>query len=139
MPPTNPPDLGIKIQTRLTYDDAVARVRELLPEEGFGVLTEIDVQSTLKAKLDADFRRYVILGACNPQLAHRALSSYLDIGLLLPCNIIVYENEDGAATVNILEPIAALGMIGRPELADIAAEAAERLHRVAAALAGAGA
>ena len=129
-------ELGMKIQTSLSYDRAVARVRELLPEQGFGVMTEIDVQSTLKAKLDADFRRYVILGACNPKLARRALSTYLDIGLLLPCNVIVYENDDGTTTLNILEPIAVLGMSGRPELADIAAEAAERLSRVAAGLSG---
>ena len=109
-------------------------MRELLSEQGFGVLTEIDVASTLKTKLDVDFRRYVILGACNPRLAHEALSTYLDIGLVLPCNVIVYENDDATTTVNILDPLVALGMVGKSELEDVAAEAAVRMRRIADAL-----
>jgi uncharacterized protein (DUF302 family) len=92
------------------YEQAVDRVRLAPKEEGFGVLTEIDVKQTLKAKLDVDFRPYVILGACNPQLAHRALSADLGIGLLLPCNVVVYDNGDASSTVEIMDPEAALGL-----------------------------
>ena len=90
-------ELGTKVQTDIDYDDAVTRVRKLLAEQGFGILTEIDVKSTLKTKIDAGFRRYIILGACNPALAHRALSKEIDVGLMLPCNVIVYENDDGGS------------------------------------------
>ncbi|RME56970.1 MAG: DUF302 domain-containing protein, partial [Caldilineae bacterium] len=116
------------------YEEAVEKVTAALKEEGFGVLTEIDVKATLKKKLDVDFRRYVILGACNPPLAHKALSTKLDIGLLLPCNVIVYE-EDGGSVVSIVDPIAMLGVAEAEGLEDVAAEAARRLGRVRDALA----
>jgi len=113
----------------MSYEQAVSRVKELLQGEGFGVLTEIDVKKIMKQKLDAEFRKYVILGACNPTLAHRALGVELEIGLLLPCNVIVYE-DDGGAVMSIMDPIAALGVVGNEKLAPIAAEARERLERV---------
>jgi uncharacterized protein (DUF302 family) len=128
---------GMELQTRygfgtrlgLAYSEAVARTRELLKEEGFGVLTEIDVQKTLKEKLGADFPRYLILGACNPPLAHRALQAEREIGLILPCNVIVYE-EDGRSVVSVMDPITALGLVGNETLRPIAEDAATRLHRV---------
>jgi uncharacterized protein (DUF302 family) len=113
----------------LPYPEAVARTRELLKEEGFGVLTEIDVQKTLKEKLGAEFRKYVILGACNPLLAHRALQAEREIGLILPCNVIVYEEGTGSV-VSVTDPIPALGLVGNDTLRPIAEEAAARLHRV---------
>lgn len=117
------------------YEQAVEQVTAALKEEGFGVLTEIDVKATLKQKLNADFRRYVILGACNPPLAHRALSAELEIGLLLPCNVIVYE-EDGGSVVSIVDPLSMLGVAANPDLEPIANEARARLERVIAALTG---
>ncbi len=95
----------------MPYEEAVKRVRELLQEERFGVLTEIDVKKTMKQNLDAEFRKYVIRGACNPHLAHRAFEAELEIGLLLPCNVVVYE-ADGGSVVGIMDPIAALGTVG---------------------------
>jgi uncharacterized protein (DUF302 family) len=120
---------GFGTSVSLPYADAVARTRELLKEEGFGVLTEIDVQKTLKEKLAAEFRRYVILGACNPPLAYRALQAEREIGLILPCNVIVYEEGTGSV-VSVLDPIPALGLVGNETLRPIAEEAAARLHRV---------
>lgn len=111
------------------------RTRELLQEQGFGVLTEIDVRSTLKQKLGADFRPYKILGACNPQLAHRALTSEPGVGLLLPCNVVVEEAEQGRTRVRFLDPVAALGLVGNQALADVAQEARRRLQAVAERLA----
>ena len=120
---------GFGTRVALAYPDAVARTRELLKDEGFGVLTEIDVQKTLKEKLGAEFRKYVILGACNPPLAHRALQAEREIGLILPCNVIVY--EDGAGSVvSVMDPIPALGLVGNEALRPIAEDAAARLHRV---------
>lgn len=118
----------------LPYEQAIEKVTAALKEEGFGVLTEIDVKATLKKKLDAEFRRYVILGACNPKLAHQALNTELEIGLLLPCNVIVYEDEDGGSVVSIVDPIAMLGVVINPTLGEVANEAQTRLQRVAAAL-----
>jgi uncharacterized protein (DUF302 family) len=97
-------------------------------------LTEIDVKQTLKQKLDADFRRYVILGACNPPLAYRALQAELDLGLLLPCNVIVYEDEEGGSVVNLVDPFSMMAMTDNPELEPVAEDARARLQRVAAAL-----
>jgi uncharacterized protein (DUF302 family) len=105
-------------------------VTDALKGEGFGVLTEIDVKATLKKKLDVDFRRYVILGACNPPYAHRALLADLDVGLLLPCNVIVYEAGDEKTHVSAINPVSALGVIESEELRKIAEEVSEKLKRV---------
>ena len=113
-----------------SYEDAVTRVTDALKEEGFGVLTEIDVKSTLKKKLGVDFRKYVILGACNPPYAHRTLQADLDVGLLLPCNVIVYESDDKKAYVSALNPVSALEVIKSRELRAIAGEVSEKLKRV---------
>jgi uncharacterized protein (DUF302 family) len=120
---------GFGTKVGLAYPDAVARTIDLLKEEGFGVLTQIDVQKTLKEKLGVEFQRYVILGACNPPLAHRALQAEPEIGLILPCNVIVYE-ERGGSVVSVMDPIPALGLVGNEALRPIAADAAARLHRV---------
>ena len=107
-------------------------------QQGFGVLTEIDVRQTLKDKLDVDFRPYVILGACNPPLAHRALSADLGIGLLLPCNVVVYDNGDGTSTVEAMDPEAALGLVGDDAVvAEVAREAKTRLNQVVQSMAAA--
>jgi len=105
-----------------SYEEAVAKITDALKEEGFGVLTEIDVKATLKKKLDVDFRRYVILGACNPPYAYRTLQADLDVGLLLPCNVIVYETDDQKAYVSALNPVSALEVIKSEELRKIAEE-----------------
>lgn len=127
--------LGLTVRLDTPYESAIGQVTDALKAEGFGVLTEIDVQATLKKKLDADFRRYVILGACNPPLAHRALSKTLDVGLLLPCNVIVYEEGEGSV-VSLVDPLSMLSVVGSGELRDVADEARARLERVQAALAG---
>jgi uncharacterized protein (DUF302 family) len=119
----------------LPYEQAVERTRAALAAQGFGVLTEIDVRETLKKKLDVEFRPYVILGACNPPLAHRALSAELDIGLLLPCNVIVYQGDDSnASVVEVMDPVAALALTGRSDIAELATEVRGRLEKVLAAL-----
>ena len=121
---------GLRVEVPLSYEQAVARATEALKSEGFGVLSTIDVKQTLKQKLDRDFRKYVILGACNPPLADRALHVELEIGLLLPCNVIVYEIEPGRSAVAAMAPIAALGIVGEnPELQGVAREADQRLRR----------
>ncbi len=125
---------GLRVALPIAYDDAVERTTAALKDEGFGVLTTIDVKQTIKQKLDKDFRRYVILGACNPPLAHRALTAELEIGLLLPCNLIVYETTPGASVVAAMAPLAALDMTGNPELHDVAQEADARLRRALTAL-----
>jgi uncharacterized protein (DUF302 family) len=124
---------SLKVKLGLPYEQALERVTEALKEEGFGVLTRIDVKATLIEKLDAEFRKYVILGACNPPLAHRALAADLDVGLLLPCNVVVYE-EEGGSVVGIMDPISMLGIIHKPGLEEVAREARSRLERVAGAL-----
>lgn len=122
---------GLSTEVRLPYGDAVERTREELGKEGFGVLTEIDVRETLKQKLDVDFRPYVILGACNPPLAHQALSNERDIGLLLPCNVIVYEgDEPGTSVVAALDPVKQLQLTGNADLEPIAEEVRQRMERV---------
>jgi uncharacterized protein (DUF302 family) len=115
------------------YEQAVERVTTALQTEGFGVLTEIDVKSTLKKKLDAEFRKYAILGACNPPLAQRALHEELEIGLLLPCNVIVYETDEGSV-ISIINPLVMMSFVENPGLESVAQEAAARLQRVIAAL-----
>jgi len=124
---------GIGTTVDLTAADAEIRVREALAAEGFGVLTEIDVTATMKAKLDVEMAPYRILGACNPPLAHRALQADSDIGLLLPCNVVVYESPEGTV-VAAMEPGLMAQMSSSPELAEIAAEARARLVRVIEAL-----
>ncbi len=114
----------------LPYEEAVDRTKHALREEGFGVLTEIDVKATLKDKLDLDFRNYVILGACNPPFAHRALETDLDVGLLLPCNVIVYESDTRKTTVAALNPMSGLEVIQNNELNQIAEEISAKLKRV---------
>ena len=124
---------GFAVETRLGFEEAERKVRELLKDEGFGVLTEIDVKNTLKEKLQVEFRRYKILGACNPPLAHRALTIEPAIGLLLPCNVVI-EDYDGGSRVLYLDPVPALGIVRNPELEPLAADAAARLRRVAQAM-----
>jgi uncharacterized protein (DUF302 family) len=125
---------GLKVSVDLPYAEAVARTTDALKTQGFGVLTTIDVQQTLKAKLDRDFRKYVILGACNPPLADRALHTELEVGLLLPCNVIVYETAPGTSVVAAMAPLSALGMIDNPDLIGVAREADQRLRSVLTAL-----
>ena len=124
---------GMKKQLELGYDEALARVPEALKSEGFGVLTEIDVRDTLKKKLGVEFRRYKILGACNPPLAHRALASEIDVGVMLPCNVIVYENDEGRAVVTAIDPMQTVAAQS-PSLQPIAEEVRARLERVLAQL-----
>ncbi len=127
-------ELGVHVQLKAPYEVALERTKAALKAEGFGVLTEIDVQETLKKKLGVDFRRYIILGACNPPLAHRALSADLDVGLLLPCNVTVYETAEGGSVVGLVSPVAMAGLFTDPTFTAISAEAQQRLERVAAAL-----
>jgi uncharacterized protein (DUF302 family) len=126
-------DYAYRSELSLPFEAAVEQVIAALEEEGFGVLTEVDVQATLKKKLDADFRKYTILGACNPSLAQKALQEELEIGLLLPCNVIVYESDDGSV-VSIVDPVSMLGMVESPGLEPIANDARSRLRRVSEAL-----
>ena len=128
-------ELALRVRLEVPYEEALERVTAALKAEGFGVRTEIDVKATMRKKLDADFRKYVILGACNPPLAHRALSTELEIGLMLPCNVIVYE-DDGGSVVSIVDPISMLGVVDSPALKPVADEAGARLERVAEALRG---
>jgi uncharacterized protein (DUF302 family) len=122
---------GHAADVALPYDDAVAATRAALTDQGFGVLTEIDVRATFKKKLDVEFRPYVILGACNPPLAHRALSAEPAIGLLLPCNVIVYAGDNpGTSVVAVLDPEAQLGLTGRDDLKPLASEVRAKLNRV---------
>ena len=126
---------GLRVVLNAGFDQAVERATAALKVEGFGVLTSIDVKATLKQKLDVDFRRYTILGACNPPLAHRGLTAELELGLLLPCNVIVYEDGPGRSVVSAMAPRAALGVVGdNADLAKVAREADERLRRVLNAL-----
>ena len=124
---------GISTAVELPYEEAVTRTREALAKEGFGVLTEIDVKATLQKKLGVDFRPYIILGACNPPLAHKALSAELDIGLLLPCNVVVYAaDEAGKSVVAAMDPIEALALTGNESIRPLATEVRGRLERALA-------
>lgn len=118
--------VAFEVDSSLVFAEAVKRVRAALAKEGFGVLTEIDVKATMKAKLDVDFRRYVILGACNPHLAHKALSADLGIGLLLPCNVCVWEDE-GGSVVSVIRPDAMFSVVKTEGLAPVVEEADRRL------------
>lgn len=115
------------------YEQAIAQVKEALKAEGFGVLSEINVKQTLNEKIGVEMPPYVILGACNPPLAHRALTAEPEIGLLLPCNVVV-RVDGGQTRVDVVDPEAMLSIVGKPELNDVAAEAKQRLQRVVAAL-----
>jgi uncharacterized protein (DUF302 family) len=120
---------GLRVEIPVSYDQAVERTAAALKGQGFGVLTTIDVQQTLKQKLDRSFRKYVILGACNPPLADRALHAELEVGLLLPCNVIVYELSPSRSAVSAMAPMAALGIVGANfELQEVAREADARLR-----------
>jgi uncharacterized protein (DUF302 family) len=122
---------GLRREVALPYHQAVERVREELGTEGFGVLTEIDVKATLKQKIDVDFRPYIILGACNPTLAHQALSEEPDIGLLLPCNVIVYQKDNPEySVVAAIDPVTQLSMSGNEDLAPVSQDVKARLTRV---------
>ena len=125
---------GFNVKFTGGFDEAVARVTEELQKEGFGVLTEIDVKATLKKKLDIDKRPYKILGACNPVLANQALDAEPDIGLLLPCNVVVREEEDGSVIVGFMDPAAVLGLVQRDELKHLGMEVRAKLERVRDAL-----
>ena len=126
-------NIGIDKSVDHSYDETVARTRAALKEEGFGVLTEIDVQSTLKEKLGVEMRRYVILGACNPPLAHRALESNPDVGLLLPCNVIVYESDEGCR-VAAVNPDMMVQLVDNEAMQQVAQEAKEKLARAIEAI-----
>jgi uncharacterized protein (DUF302 family) len=126
-------DFKIQRKTDLTYAEALAKLPEALKAEGFGILTRIDVKETLKLKLGVDFRRYEILGACNPTLANRALSSQLDVGVMMPCNVVVYEGDDGKAVVSAVDPMATIAAT-HPGLNVIAGEVRQKLARVVASL-----
>jgi uncharacterized protein (DUF302 family) len=120
---------GLRRVVEMPYEMALERVRETLGDEGFGILTEIDIREKLQEKLGIDYRRYIILGACNPPLAHRALEAEADIGLLLPCNVIVYDLDGKQSVVAALDPAGMVEMTGNSGLSEIASEARSRLER----------
>ncbi len=120
---------GISRDLDMDYDEALEKTRQSLTKEGFGILTEIDVKETLKKKLDEDFRRYIILGACNPPYAFKALKAETDIGLLMPCNVIVYERDGGGSTVSVLDAEVAFKVVGNPELEPLATEVKQLLEK----------
>lgn len=125
---------GFSVTINDDFSTAITRVTEELSKEGFGVLTEIDVKAVLKKKLDIDKRPYTILGACNPVLANQAIDAEPDIGLLLPCNVLVREEEDGSITVSFMDPSAVLTLVERDGIAELAGQVKEKLERVRDAL-----
>ncbi len=126
---------GLSRHLDISYEEAVEKVTASLKEQGFGILTTIDVKSTLKQKIDKDFTKYIILGACNPNLAYRALQTEIDIGLLLPCNVTVYEEPGtGRTVVTAMDPNAMVAMTGRKELAAVAGEARTKIEAALSAL-----
>ena len=125
---------GFNVTVSVGFDDAVARVTEELQKEGFGVLTEIDVPKVMKAKLDIDRSGYKILGACNPDLAHQAIDAEPDIGLLLPCNVLLREEDNGDINIGFMDPIAVLTLVDNPKIAEVAPLVREKLQRVASQL-----
>lgn len=127
-------NFGFGKSVELDFEEAITRVTEKLAGEGFGVLTTIDVQATLKAKLDKDMRPYRILGACNPVLAHQAITAVPDIGLLLPCNVLVREEEDGRVRVDFMDPASVLGLVDDERVIPLAGQVRERLEKVLSAL-----
>ena len=126
--------LGLNITLKTDYTTALTRVTEALKAEGYGILTEIDVKETMKKKLGVDFTPYKILGACNPPLAHRALTIAPEVGLLLPCNVVVRQIEEGVTEVSLIDPLGMMAVIGNPELQAVAQEARTKLECVAATL-----
>jgi uncharacterized protein (DUF302 family) len=119
-----------KTLKNIRFGEALAKVTEALKQEGFGILSEIDVQATLKKKLDVDFRPYIILGACNPPFAHKALLAEKNIGTMLPCNVIIQENENGVIEVSAVDPVASMSAVNNSELAAIAGEIQHKLKSV---------
>ncbi len=133
---TKPDPYFLQRTVALPFDAAIARVREALSGEGFGILSEIDVRATLQKKLQVDFRPYTILGACNPPLAHKALTAERNIGVLLPCNVVVYQGDDpGESVIVAVDPEVSLGRVGNTELAPLARDVKQRLGRVLDAIA----
>jgi uncharacterized protein (DUF302 family) len=126
--------IGSTVKLRTDFAAAVAQVTEALKSEGFGVLTEIDVKETMKKKLGVEYNPFKILGACNPNLAHRAISVAPEISLLLPCNVVVRQLAENEVEVSLIDPLMMMDAVNRPELSDIAREARAKLDRVAAAL-----
>ena len=122
--------IGMQRKTQLSYDDALARLPELLRSEGFGIITEIDIKETLKKKIGVDFRRYKILGACNPHFAHEALSQDLGVGILLPCNVAIYEGDDGRAVVSTVDPRQIMAGHDSPAIAALAEKVRTKLDAV---------
>lgn len=127
---------GMRVKLPVAYEDAVERTTTALKAEGFGVLTTIDVKQTMKQKLDKDFRKYMILGACNPPIAYQALSAEVEVGLLLPCNLIVYETEPGHSVVAAVAPLVTMGHVGNEALAPLGQQVDAKLRRVLTALEG---
>jgi len=127
-------EYGIRKILDCTYEEAIPKVKAALAEQGFGILTEINVKETLKKKLDVEFPKYIILGACNPPIAHETLKAEREIGLLLPCNVIVYENEDGKTVASAIDPVKMIDIVNNSELQSQAVKVRELLQQAINAL-----